>query len=139
MAAPSAGTTDPPRTRKRELMATIEELERLGTYLAEAESKAIRDLVDHLRDAAEALPDGSRLAVVFAEHARQLERHEDLARGPRRSWAPAGGPQPVQRARADARGGELMARTATGSGHRTQGQSAQLGHSVHRVWQSAAT
>ncbi len=60
-------------------MATIEELERLGTYLAEAESKAIRDLVDHLRDAAEALPDGSRLAVVFAKHARQLERYEDLA------------------------------------------------------------
>ena len=63
-------------------MATIEELERLGTYLAEAESKAIGDLIDHLWVAAEALPDGSRLAVVFAGHARKLERHEDLGRDP---------------------------------------------------------
>jgi hypothetical protein len=54
-------------------MATISELEQLGDVLAEKEARALRGLVDYLRSSAVDLPDGSRLAVVFAAGAKKIE------------------------------------------------------------------
>lgn len=54
-------------------MATIEELERRSVEIAEAESEAVRRLIDAMRDIAVGLPEGSQLAVRLAKYARLME------------------------------------------------------------------
>jgi hypothetical protein len=60
-------------------MATIEELERLDREIAEAEHRALSNLAEHLREAACELPIQSRLALLFARHAKQFENRSITA------------------------------------------------------------
>jgi hypothetical protein len=54
-------------------MATIEELEARAAEIDAAEGQAIAELVDHLREGAVKLPEGSQLALTFARCARGIE------------------------------------------------------------------
>jgi hypothetical protein len=56
-------------------MTTIEQLEQRALDVMNAEAAAVGRLVDHVRDIAVELPDGSRLAIDLAKIARRLEEH----------------------------------------------------------------
>jgi hypothetical protein len=54
-------------------MADLDELHRLDAQIRYAEKRAVQRLAEHLRDAVRDLPSESRLALMFAQHARNLE------------------------------------------------------------------
>ena len=55
-------------------MATIEELERKSAEIAGAEAAALVVLVGGMRELAVRLPDGSKLAALLAEQAKDIEK-----------------------------------------------------------------
>ena len=54
-------------------MADLQALEQLDVTIRRAERSAIHGLIAYLRDAVRELPSEARLALVFAQQARQLE------------------------------------------------------------------
>lgn len=60
-------------------MSTIDELERRARTIAVAERDALCDLANYMRELAVGLPDGSRVALLFAEHAHKFEDRANTA------------------------------------------------------------
>ena len=63
---------------------TIAELEQRSLEVAEAESRALRALADHLREAAVQLPRDSTMGMHFAKHGRAVESTASFVDRPHR-------------------------------------------------------